>query len=696
MVAEKIAETDEEIIDLTELIEKGEAPAAVVPPAESVKEDISVHMQSLNDGQARQGDAEIDALLAQMEAGDEQPVPPPPAARAAAPEHKVDPHEELDMSGMVEVDKLLDTLDIPPQPHERGPDAAQDADPGDLDNAVDDLLNAMSGSAPQKPAPASAQEPDVHDLLAAASPQPEEPNFADDLDALLASAEAPAPAEASAPAPQARENPDLAADLDSLLAGLDAEQAQPATAESAPDKPAASSAASEPAPEKEPDLEMDLDALLASVDAPASPQPTKRYGSGECDACIDLDKLLAPAGAEATPAPAPEAPASQTPSPDPAPEPSADQSNPPTGLDAEQDAAATAEPEQARPSTPSTAADHMPEDVAPEAAPDLETDLDALLAVMSPDQDMSPAPAAGDAEEAGKTDAARPPLEAEALEPEPALPADSMENLPQAEEAPDLPAVEENPAAEERPESEPELDLDELLRSAMQEEADASATPFAASEGTERPETEPVVVADVPAVEDLLLMPASEEDLRMEQVATPAEEVQAEFAQSEATARAGEQVARTADIPADPAALRELTELTEQAARLDERLQRCESELAEARARVAALEKAAAAPSASLEDLLREGNPLHDRFAALIASSVSQALKAMPSGVTDAALEERLQSVSLLGKSVSVRMDALESRLDTLEPRFNQQVEKAAAGAAARILREEIAKLIQG
>lgn len=672
MVAEKIAETDEEIIDLTELIEKGEAPAAVVPPAESVKEDISVHMQSLNDGQARQGDAEIDALLAQMEAGDEQPVPPPPAARAAAPEHKVDPHEELDMSGMVEVDKLLDTLDIPPQPHERGPDAAQDADPADLDNAVDDLLNAMSGSAPRKPAPASAQEPDVHDLLAAASPQPEEPNFADDLDALLASAEAPAPAEASAPAPQARENPDLTADLDSLLAGLDAEQAQPATAESALGQPAASPAASEPAPEKEPDLEMDLDALLASVDAPASPQPTKRSGSGECDACIDLDKLLAPAGAEATPDPAPEVPASPTPSPDPAPEPSADQSNPPTGLDAEQDAAATAEPEQARPSTPSTAADHMPEDVAPEAAPDLETDLDALLAVMSPDQDMSPAPAAGDAEEAGKIDAARPPLEAEALDPEPALPADSMENLPQAEEAPDLPAVDENPAAEERPESEPELDLDKLLRSAMQEEADASATPFAASEGTEQPETEPAVVADVPAVEDLLLMPASEEDSRMEQVA------------------------RTADIPADPAALRELTELTEQAARLDERLQRCESELAEARARVAALEKAAAAPSASLEDLLREGNPLHDRFAALIASSVSQALKAMPSGVTDAVLEERLQSVSLLGKSVSARMDALESRLDTLEPRFNQQVEKAAAGAAARILREEIAKLIQG
>ena len=85
MVAEKIAETDEEIIDLTELIEKGEAPAAVVPPAEGTKEDISVHMQSLNDGQASQGEAEIDALLAQMEVGDDQPASPPPGAQASAP-----------------------------------------------------------------------------------------------------------------------------------------------------------------------------------------------------------------------------------------------------------------------------------------------------------------------------------------------------------------------------------------------------------------------------------------------------------------------------------------------------------------------------------------------------------------------------------------------------------------------------------
>ena len=39
-------------------------------------------------------------------------------------------------------------------------------------------------------------------------------------------------------------------------------------------------------------------------------------------------------------------------------------------------------------------------------------------------------------------------------------------------------------------------------------------------------------------------------------------------------------------------------------------------------------------------------------------------------------------------------MDALEARLDELEPRFNDRVEKAAAGAAARILREEIGRLL--
>ena len=45
-------------------------------------------------------------------------------------------------------------------------------------------------------------------------------------------------------------------------------------------------------------------------------------------------------------------------------------------------------------------------------------------------------------------------------------------------------------------------------------------------------------------------------------------------------------------------------------------------------------------------------------------------------------------------QAISARMDALERHLDGMAPTFNARVEKAAAGAAARILREEIAALL--
>ena len=208
-------------------------------------------------------------------------------------------------------------------------------------------------------------------------------------------------------------------------------------------------------------------------------------------------------------------------------------------------------------------------------------------------------------------------------------------------------------------------------------------------------EAQPEVEAEQPVTpaEDLLLMPVEEETAPAgEQADAPL--VEAPAAPQPLSPSPAVPVAEPAPA-ADGAELAQLTELAEENARLGERLQHCENEMAEAKARISALEKAVAAPAASLEDLLREGTPLHDRFAALISSSVGQALKDMPAPAPDEALGERLHNLSLMGKSVSARMDALESRLDTLEPRFNQQVEKAAAGAAARILREEIAKLVQ-
>ena len=74
MAAQNAHENTEEIIDLTELIEKGEVPAAnqQAEPAHADDEQnvLHSHMRSLNE-EGRQTDAEIDDLLAQMEARDD-------------------------------------------------------------------------------------------------------------------------------------------------------------------------------------------------------------------------------------------------------------------------------------------------------------------------------------------------------------------------------------------------------------------------------------------------------------------------------------------------------------------------------------------------------------------------------------------------------------------------------------------------
>ena len=73
------------------------------------------------------------------------------------------------------------------------------------------------------------------------------------------------------------------------------------------------------------------------------------------------------------------------------------------------------------------------------------------------------------------------------------------------------------------------------------------------------------------------------------------------------------------------------------------------------------------------------------------------AAEAAASAAQDMAeLTERLEKLETQARSVSARLDALENRLDELTPAFNERIEKAAASAAARILREEISRLLQG
>ncbi len=602
MVAEKIAETDEEIIDLTEideevidlteLIDQSGAVAAA-PAPEEVKEEASSPMQSLDEDPARQDEKEIDALLAQMEAHDDDPEELLSPEQAAAPSHKVDPNEKLDMSGMGDVDKLLSTLDIPPQPRERHVEAAQKAASADLDSAVDDLLNARSGSAPR---PQSETMPDAHDLPTAA-PQPGEQTFTDDLDALLASdLDAPtaqsAPAAASAaPAPDLGD--DVGDDLDALLGDLDLNP--PAAPASAPQTASAAKAAPQASPRTQ----------SAPVAASAAPAPDLGDGVGD-----DLDALLG-------------------------------------DLDLNPPSAPVSAP-QTEPETPV-----VPEENAAEIEADLAELLESAMQE-EPAPDVQPDVAdTTDQSEAAVMDAA-PDLE----ESEPALSGENPEAAPAGSEeavAAELPV----PPAE-----------DPLLLSGEEESAPADAETDAAPD---LEESEPALSGENPEP-----APAGAE-----------EAVAAELPVPPAVAPAGEPAPAAAESA-------QLTELAEHNARLSEHLQRCENELAEAKARISTLEKAVATPAASLEDLLREGSSLHDRFVALIASSVGQALKGLGAPGPDQALEERLHNLSLMNKSVSARLDALESRLDTLEPHFNQQVDKAAAAAAARILREEIAKLVQG
>lgn len=802
MVAQNSVENDEEIIDLTELIEKGDVPAAdKAAPAPRNEDEIQAHMQSLNDPD--RADDEIDALLAQMESKDDEaaqnvvqdlaPSGEPEHAFASAPslgsstaERMVDPHEELNMPGISEVDNLLNSLDIPPQPQEHASDGPpESAEPDSVDNAVDQLLNAMAGVSPAK-----EKDSDLDDLLAAAS-EPSGKDFGEDLDDLLrenapvadtaapqGATEAPAPHIATEAAADIRvdmtaqatpsparaqttaDESDLAADLDSLLASFspegtpaDAEQnnlehTEPAALLDAPADllPDAAKSTSAESPSDTPPT-VSADAPLDLTDTGAAKDRTATTDSGaaesgvdESDLAADLDSLLASIvqePEEALPAPDTYADAPNLPEPEEIPqdaekitdmgESTGQDTQPEADLDASlsldkllaamdperEESAPQMEPEAAPETVSHEPEAHIqevqdtvdiPADVA-DAAQDSAEPHDEAARTASPDQAASHSPTADAADAADVADAADAPAE----------PGDDVARTA----APDSPtAVESGVQSVDMDAQSPDIDdekadmaeaapLPEAEEVAQPPAEEETASPASGKESAPDPESEADRALDAPEektaladLDDLPLLlddsaPCKQEDTQALSHSAQAEETETTVgpalpAQADLAAAGTPETARIVPLDAAPA-------MTEEFMDLDQRLRRCEADLEEARARIEALEQASAAPRPappSLEDLLREGNPLHDRFAELIASSVRQALKAMPSVMTETVLDERLQAVNLAGKSVSARMDALEGRLDNLEPRFNAQVEKAAASAAARILREEIARLL--
>ncbi len=565
--------SNEEIIDLTELIEKG---ASEAKPSVSEEAEIDAHIHNLNDNLLGQEDSEIEALLAQMDSADGfSPEADSPNVNNGA----LDASEQLDMGELGEMDKLLESLDIPDIPgisaseNHAPPKAAPKASqpvaapfgdnslglPDDLDNVVDELLGgiAEAGSV-HAPEPASG----VSALDA--------PN-ADDLLASAMSGAAPAKARsAKAAAPEM----DLDADLDSLLSDLDAETAK---------APPASQAKKAPAGQAKP---------KAEANAP-KPAPAK------------------PGVAQAAP---------------------------------------------------------------PEPAPITDVEMEAGAEIF---------------QAAGVSDASENAL-------------DFGANL--AAELGGTAA----PASAIASSDALLADLDAALE----------ATPGAESVSEMIPDDAPVPAAaevqltdpgfDAGALDALNVMGAAGSMTATAQL-IPAQSASAssDHAVGESTGLLAALSERVESLFAEQKFLRDAFE---------DRLSICEQSISEALGRLEGLEKNLTS-QAGLDDLLRDGSPLHQSFAALIGTSVSNALQNAGRAETAAAdsgdsgieqrldkrldeqresLSARIQTLDILCKSLSARLDSLEARVDNLEPRFNQEIEKSAASAVARILREEISRLLEG
>jgi|GEM_PF-2649872 len=311
----------DDIIELTDIIEKGTVPAA----ADAV--DFDKELEDLF------ADSDIEAAISNLSLPDEAPSPAKAAVQEpadtgldsdidafldaldgpghAAPENvapklaqptptpggrPVNPDEQLQMPDMSDMDSLLEQLDAPAATKSAG--NIEDLDAGDLDALLDDIL----GGAPASPKAATMTPPPATEAEPA-------PMSLDDLDALL---DAPvAPAAPAAPEPAAERAPGTATmSLDDIDALLDTPVA--------PAAPAAPEPAAEPAPGTATMSLDDIDALFdapVAPAAPATPEPASEPASGTATMNLDdidalFDAPVAPA-APAAPEPASE-PASGT------------------------------------------------------------------------------------------------------------------------------------------------------------------------------------------------------------------------------------------------------------------------------------------------------------------------------------------------------------------------------------------------
>ena len=653
----------EEIIDLTDLIEEGDSSARV--SRESAEKDmLADQMKSLNDVPHEADDA-IDALLHQMEADAPAPAAQPaeeltspslsgPDAPSQGPD--VNPNEQIVMPGIDDVDDLLNHLDIPGQPHAAA-DAPADDDTA-LDSAVEGLLSSVGVDVAAKPAPA-APAPAPAATIPDAKPVPAPPATpaaeADDpMESLLREMSGSAKPAAAPARPSMDDDMEAAlnADLDSLMADLGdpvlPAAAQPAAAAPLTDLPSADTGAS-PA---------ESDGLDALLDEPASLKDNTAgmpLASPAPAAPTSLDDMAALLDA---------APASPS-----------DGAAPLDDMFNEELAALEKKVAKSAPAAPAAA-----------GADDMLADLDAALAdlpdaaaaVTPPAAPAAPAAAGADDMLADLDDALEETSNATEIS---AVADDEDIDAPQAadETMMDAPAVSGDSGA--LADLGTRLEVLEALFRTAQERLDSMESGLSGA---------PQADAAQSRLDELTA--------RLESVEAAA---QAAAAAAQADSETGERLNQ--QLEAQQAAQQAAQDAAQ--SRLDELTARLESVEAAAQAAAAAaqadsetgerLNRQLEAQQAAQQAAQDATQTRLDELAARLESAEAAAQAAADAAQADSETGERLNALETQAGSILARLEALESHLNDMAPDFNARIEKAAAAAAARILREEIAALLK-
>ena len=734
------AEADDEVIDLLEVVKPGRS----MKKTSDEDEDFSADLESMLDTLSKAEQAK-----AAEEAGG-QPFPDPTPV-----DHEVDPDESLDMPSMDDLDDILHSLGAPATPS-LADDADDDDFPDlpDLDAAMPDLdavpvakkavaavsppsaddellsglgLDEIIGEAGAPPPPASLETPmDLEGLPlgmedASARQDPAEDDLFADLDGLVEEPAGSPPGDAQLPAED-----DLFADLDGLTdapAGPPAGNTQlPAEDDLFADLDGLAEDPAGPPPgdaqlPAEDDLFADLDGL---TDAPAGPPAVNAQRPAEDDLFADLDGLVEDPG----------------PSPDEAQLPAEDDlfanlddlPDAPAGAVPEADAAARSEPDDDL-SAPEAG---TPEQGGP--VPDMDAliaDLPGAAAAPEPEAGLdAPAPAEPDAATAGDV-----PLEPLLTDFED----DFTPDLDALAALPDFDPSEQNEPAGTEPAEASGTGTTDVSRSAVPPPllSDEDTPPAAldtavgdiASESLDLepepvPETPPATESadsglDAPAARDFGDS-VEDAEILMEQIDMPMEDLQDD------TASATKQPARVPEITAEdvlPATAEAEPESPSSSPRFDEvDLNELDALLDDMLASAPASGPAPAGPSGPVPGEEAAGAPpppMEEPADASLAAPAVQNAESEALGVELAALRQDVESLQQeLGavrsiaqtppsppagldariEDLDLTLQNLDSRMQSMEYQLNElytNIDKFAAEAAAKIIREELAALLQ-